>query len=153
MRKFAFRLESVLRVRRVQEDGARAQLSLANRDVQIAAARVNARRERYDDLPRPHGVHESDTLERIWFSLDAAAGAVGYAHRERVDAEARAAERRGEWTEARRRTQVLERLRTRAHDEWLIDARRDEDRQVDDLVVARARHRRARLPQRHEGTA
>jgi flagellar protein FliJ len=137
MKKFAFRLESVLRIRRLQEDQVRTRLMAANRDVQVARARVEARQSRYDTLPRPMGVHDHDSMERAWFTLDAAAGAIRFAHEEQVIAEQAADAIRIEWVEARRRTEVLERLRERARDEWAVETRRAEDRAVDELVVAR----------------
>lgn len=137
MKRFAFRLESVLRVRRIQEDQARARLLAANREVQLAVAAVAERQRRYDTLDRPHGTLSRDVVERAWFSLDAAAGAVQFAFGAQIEAETRAAMAREAWTEARRRTQTIERLRERAHEEWLVEVRRDENRAVDDLVVAR----------------
>lgn len=153
MKRFSFRLEAVLRVRRIQEDQVRARLVAANRDVTLAAAKVVERQARYDTIERPLGVASHDELERAWFALDAAAGAVRFAHDEQLAAEARAAEIRVEWTEARRRTEVLERLRERAHEEWVVEVRRAEDRAVDELVVAR-HHRAHHDPStRHERVA
>jgi flagellar export protein FliJ len=137
MKKFAFRLESVHRIRRLQEDHVRARLVAANREVQLAQARVEARQTRYDSLPRPVGVLDHDSLERAWFTLDAAAGAIRFADDELVAAQQIAEAIRLEWVEARRRTEVLERLRERAHDEWALETRRADDRAVDELVVAR----------------
>jgi len=41
VKKFRFRLEQVMRVRRVQEDQARGELLLANRAAQLAAQRID----------------------------------------------------------------------------------------------------------------
>ncbi len=142
MKKFAFRLESVLRIRRLQEDQVRARLIAAHRDVQLAIARVHARHDRYADLPRPVGVHDHDEMERAWFTLDAAAGAIRFAQDEQVLAEQAAEAIRLEWVDARRQTEVLERLRERDRDDWVVETRRAEDRAVDELVVAR-HHRTA----------
>jgi flagellar export protein FliJ len=54
---------------------------------------------------------------------------------------ARAEELRDAWVACRRRTEILERLRVRAQDEWRTEVRRAEIREIDDLVVARHRHR------------
>lgn len=141
MRRFSFRLESVFRVRRIQEEQVRARLITANRDVQLATQRVDERRHRYDALDRPLGVFDHDGLERAWFTLDSAAGAVHHAQEERVAAEVHANQVCYEWTDAKRRTEVLERLRARAHEDWLVEVRHDDDRTVNDLVVARYQHR------------
>lgn len=134
MKRFAFRLESVLKVRQIQEDQARARLTLANRDVQLAREQVEQRQRRYDAMERPLGVFDHDGLERAWFTLDAAAGSVRHAHELQVGAEIRAHELRHEWVEAKRRAEIVERLRVRAHDEWLVEARRDETRTNDELA-------------------
>lgn len=146
MKRFAFRLESVLHVRRIHEEQARARLITANRDVEVATRRVADRQRRYDSLERPLGATDHDSLQRAWFELDAAAGAVRHAYAHQVEAEACAVELRDEFIECRRRTEVLERLRVRAHEEWRTEVRRAEIREIDDLVVARHRHRI------HEGT-
>ncbi len=150
MKRFSFRLEAVLRIRRLQEDQVRARLIAANRDVQLATLKVQERQTRYDTLPRPSGTTSHEELERAWFTLDAAAGAVAFADDERLSTIAVAEEIRIEWLAARQRTEVLARLRARAHEEWVIETRRDEDRLVDELVVAR-HHRRSNLP--HERVA
>lgn len=140
MKRFAFRLESVLHVRRIEEDQSRARLIIANRDVALATQRVAERQLRYDSLERPLGTTDHDSLQRAWFALDAAAGAVRHAYAHQVDAEAHAEQLRDEFVECRRRTEVLERLRVRDHDQWRTEVRRAEVREIDDLVVARHRH-------------
>jgi flagellar export protein FliJ len=137
MKRFRFRLDQVLHVRRVQEDQARFALLAANRDVQLAQARVDERLALYADRRMPEGPQPYADFERAVFLLDAAAGAVGAAradHREKlevVDA------RRVEWTDARRKVAALERLETRRRAEHAIEVQRAEDQLVDDLVVAR----------------
>ena len=150
MKRFTFRLEAVLRIRRLQEDQVRARLIAANRDIQLATLKVQERQQRYDTLPRPFGPTSHEELERSWFTLDAAAGAIAFADDERLAAIAIAEEIRTEWLAARQRTEILGRLRERAREEWVIAARRDEDRLVDELVVAR-HHRQSNRP--HERVA
>ena len=55
MKRFRFRLDQVLHVRRVQEDQARFKLLAANRDVQLAAARVEQRLTDYAGRSLPMG--------------------------------------------------------------------------------------------------
>jgi flagellar export protein FliJ len=69
--------------------------------------------------------------------LDSAAGAVELAriaHRESLGV---VDDRRGNWAATRRRVAALERLEDRRREEHALQARRDEDRLVDDIVVAR----------------
>ena len=69
--------------------------------------------------------------------LDNAAGAITVARGTYVDALGVVDERRADWAAARQRVAALERLEARRRDEHTIEARRAEDRLVDDLVVAR----------------
>lgn len=137
MKRFRFRLEQVLRVRRLQEDMARAELMHAHREARVAADRVNARIADYSNAPRPSGEQALDEFHRVQFRLDNAAGAItvgraGYQHALGV-----VDDRRADWTAAHQRVAALERLETRRRDEHAIEVRRDEDRLVDDLVVSR----------------
>jgi flagellar export protein FliJ len=137
VKRFRFRLEQVLHVRRLQEDQAKAALLGANRDAQFAAARVETTLEEYAARSFPGGVQSYEAFERNLFLLDAAAGAVDIArsdHRAALDV---VEAKRAEWTVTKRRVSALERLEDRRREEHAIEARRDEDRLVDDLVVAR----------------
>lgn len=140
MRRFRFRLETVLRVRRVQEDLARAELMTANHAAHERAALVAARTAEYDARELPSGVHSYDTFALQTFRWDAAAGAVTTARAAHRDAMAVVADRRRDWSEARARVAALERLEERRRADHALEVRRAEDRLVDDLVVAR--HRR-----------
>lgn len=139
MRRFAFRLDAVLRVRRLQEELARA--AVATADAELAAARTVAatRLARLrDTVPVPGPVDGAsflagrDTLARRADAATRAAGAV-------ADAGERRAERLSAWGATHRAVAGLERVEARARDEHGIEVRRDEDRQVDELVVTRAR--------------
>lgn len=149
MKKFRFRLDSVLRVRRIQEDLARAQLLAANRDVLLATDALRARDSEYAAVDRPAGQQSLDAFHLALFRLDSAAGAVRVARDARAAALDRAEERRVEWTAASQKVSALERLEERARDEHAVEVRRDEDRLVDDLVVSRHRAVRIPSPARH----
>jgi flagellar export protein FliJ len=137
LRKFRFRLEQVLRVRRLQEDQARAALLNANRTAREAARHVEERLAEYGSRAFPEGSQPYDEFERALFMLDTAAGAVEVARHDYRDACIVVDERRDAWTSARRRVAALERLEARRREEHALEARRAEDRLVDDLVVAR----------------
>jgi flagellar export protein FliJ len=140
LKKFQFRLQSVLRVRRIQEDLARARLLTANAAAHEAERAVDARLARYYDLERPAGLQVEPLFTRAWSHLDLAADAVDVAREQRIEALATVAERRAEWSEASMRVAALERLEDRQRAEHAVEVQRDEDRLVDDLVVSR--HRR-----------
>ena len=137
MKRFQFRLGQVLRVRRLQEDQARANLLVANKAARRAEQVVDERLAEYATRAIPAGPQSYDAFERALFLLDSAAAGVTLAraaHREALDF---VEERRNEWLDARRRVAALERLEERRRVEHDIEVRRDEDRFVDDLVVAR----------------
>ncbi len=137
MKRFRFRLEQVLRVRRLQEDLARASLMHANRQARAAAELVNARIADYAAASRPDGAQTYEAFNRIQFELDHAAGAITVAREEYREALAVVDHHRADWSAARQRVAALERLEERRRDEHAVEARRAEDRLVDDLVVAR----------------
>jgi flagellar FliJ protein len=137
LKRFRFRLEQVLRVRRLQEDMARAALQHANLEARRAADAVNARIEEYGAAARPDGAQSYDAFNRMQSRLDNAAGAINVARGVYRQALGLVEERRAEWAAARQRVAALERLEQRRRDEYAIEARRAEDRLVDDLVVAR----------------
>ncbi len=137
MKRFRFRLEQVLRVRRLQEDIARGALMAANHAAREAADRLNQRIDDYAAVGRPSGAQTYDAFNRMQFRLDNAAGAITIARAEYRQALDVVEARRAEWTAARQRVAALERLEARRRDEHEVEARRAEDRLVDDLVVAR----------------
>ncbi|HEV7526334.1 MAG TPA: flagellar FliJ family protein [Acidimicrobiia bacterium] len=137
MKRFRFRLDQVLHVRRVQEDRARFDLLTANRDAHLAAARVDERLADYGARSMPIGPQAFAEFERAVFMLDSGAAAVGVARASHRDALAVVDVRRTEWTDARRRVAALERLEERRRAEHAIEMQRAEDQLVDDLVVAR----------------
>jgi flagellar export protein FliJ len=143
LKRFKFRLESVLRVRRIQEDQARARLLTANVAAREAEQRVDARVSRYHAMDRPAGVQQEAEFERTWFHLDAAAGAIDVAREHHIEAVAHVAQRRSEWSDASMRVAALERLEERQRAEHAVERQREEDRLTDDLVVSRHARDRA----------
>lgn len=137
MKRFRFRLAQVLRVRRLQEDQARFALLDANRQAHAAAARLEAGIATYRQRALPIGAQSYDDFERNLFLLDSAAAAVVIAREEHRVALETVEERREVWMGARQRVAALERLESRRRDEHELEMRREEDRLVDDLVVAR----------------
>ena len=137
LKKFRFRLDSVLRVRRIQEEQAKARLLTANAVAREAERVVDARLVHYYELQRPAGVQVEPLFARTWGHLDTAADAVDVAREQRVAALAAVAERRAEWTDASMRVAALERLEARQRAEHAVEVQRDENRLTDDLVVSR----------------
>jgi len=137
LKRFRFRLEQVLRVRRLQEDMARAALMTAHHGARTAADVLNARIHDYTSASRPSGAQTYDDFNRTQSHLDNAAGAMTVARGVYSQALEVVDMRQHEWASARQRVAALERLEARRRDEHAIEVRRAEDRLVDDLVVAR----------------
>ena len=141
MKRFKFRLESVLRVLRIEQDQARARLLAANAAVAHAEATVAARREHYGALARPHGVQPLPIVDETRATLDRAAGAIAWADLQRGHCVAVAHDALRAWAEARQRVRALERLRESAIVEYGRAAQRETDRVADELATTRHRTR------------
>jgi flagellar export protein FliJ len=137
LKRFRFRLEQVLRIRRLQEDMARNALMQAHREARLAADRVNERITEYGDAPRPSGEQPYSLFNRMHFDLDNRAGAITFARADYQHALRIVEDRKADWAAAHQRVAALERLETRRREEHAIEVRRADDRLVDDLVVAR----------------
>lgn len=137
MNRYRFRLEPVLRVRRIEQDAARAAMAAADRDVDAADAALAASIDRYESLP----VAEGGRPAAAWLTQRTLAGhtaasvvADGIG---REVAAARLAGQRDAVRAARRRVAALERLDERRRGEHDVAARREEDLEVDELVTTR----------------
>lgn len=137
MRRYRFRLESVLRLRRAEESRARDVLAAANAELRQALRARDAEARRYAALPRSLG---EMTLEQYLGEAAAAAlAAATLAQARRVVsvAAARVAEAQLAWSSAAQRLAVLERLDERRRVEHAVEAQREEAAALDDLVTSR----------------
>lgn len=143
-RRYRFRLESVLRVRRIEEDRAAGALAFANVEARNAATERAARQAAYAALPSlaVRAGTEDFVVDRWRRSAAAASVAGGLADEaaalEVVD------ERRTDWSAAAQRTSALERLDGRRREEHELAAGRDETIAVDELVTGRFVRERSR---------
>ncbi|MHB1583547.1 MAG: hypothetical protein ACYC0E_07355, partial [Acidimicrobiales bacterium] len=64
MRRYRFRLEAVLRLRRAEEGQARDALAAANVELRTALVARDAEAGRYAALPRPLGAMTAERLRR-----------------------------------------------------------------------------------------
>ncbi len=132
-----FHLESVLRIRRAQEESARHHLLVCNRHLHDQLGINAADHGRYRRIPRTLGPLSRQTFRREVADGDLAAAAL-------VSSQAAVASARSEvevahltWSQAARRVEALDRLRRRRLEE---DRASDERRQlmlVDDLITSR----------------
>lgn len=126
------RLEQVLRIREIQERGARGEL--ARTSLRHRRARAVERRT-WDQLDAwPAEGPTLDSLERV-----RGAGMLA-ADTQRAITERAAGEEstaRGEWTVAARRVEALDRLAERLRESEAEEAERLQNNEIDDMVLAR----------------
>lgn len=137
MKRYRFRLDPVLRVRRIEQDTAQALLADAHRQLADADAALLAAVDRYQSAPPSAGAQPAATwmARRTNVSLTAATVMAVGSQRERAESDVD--EQRSALHAARRRVVALERLDERRHVEHDVEARREEDVEVDELVTGR----------------
>ena len=137
MKRYRFRLEQVLRVRRLQEEQARAELQVANGEVTRAVELRTLRVADYRAISAPSGSRSTNDFMAARSSHERAAAAVlaaAVAHDEAVRA---AEERRAAWAQAAQAVTALERLDERRRAEHAAEAERTAQTEIDDLVTSR----------------
>lgn len=137
MRRYHFRLESVLRVRRLQAEAALGEFARATSEVARCDAIVSARLKEYG--PPGFVISEAATPDYLTTVATRArrGEAVILAHQGSVAAREMQEARRAAWQVSERRVQALERLDDRLREEHALDALRGEEREMDDVVVSR----------------
>ena len=139
MKRYRFRLEAVLRVRRLQEDAARGALADATAAVARAEAEEGRARAWLDALraqPAPDGPAAWDAQRRVQL---AAADELSSRGSDVAHARAEQQARQRELAAARTRVRALERLDERRRAEHAREVARHEERAADDLVTSRYR--------------
>ena len=137
MRRYRFRLEPVLRVRRQEQDAARAAVLAATA---LTGAEADALAERDQAYAAGTAAHETrSAADFVWVQEHRAAlGRAVLEQRRRLqEAEVRLAAARTGWTAAAARVGALERLDDRQRTEHAARALKEEALVVDDLVVSR----------------
>lgn len=139
MKGYRFRLEPVLRVRRLQEERARAALAMSRRAEQDAVAETGRRRGLFAaarDAGLPDGSRLAWNAARD--SQDRLATAVMVSQMAEAHAADLALGNLAHWEEAAIALRTLERLDERSREVWNEEQRRVEQRDLDELTSARA---------------
>ena len=139
MRAYRFRLESVLRVRQLQERAAAQRLAVAVRDLQRARAELAHARRCLADLPAPSGRLAGGDVEWVHAQSGRMSERVRRSADEAEAAEAAARQATETWGTARQRTATLERLDERHLALWRAELDRSEAVALDDLATGRGR--------------
>jgi len=137
MKRYTFRLEQVLRVRRLEEEQARASLLAANAELNAAGERLRDRTERYHTMVAPTGPSQLTEFLAWRARRQAAATALTDAGRAVDTATGQAAKARDGWTAAAAKVTALERRDERHRAEHAAAAAREFDQEIDDLVTSR----------------
>ncbi|HEY7135162.1 MAG TPA: hypothetical protein VIB48_08850 [Acidimicrobiia bacterium] len=139
MKRYQFRLASVLRVRRIQEEQARAELLAANQSVRTAHLHLASRVGHLESLPKSAAVASTPAFLANQARLASVASSISLARIAKQVADEAATEKRLAWQVTAQRVESLERLDDRARTDHALETQRAVDQEVDDLVVSRFR--------------
>lgn len=138
MKKYAFRLEQVRRVRRMQEESAKLALQQANGEVHRASVAAEERMAEYQRLTASTtGSSGVDSFMQRRYFDELAGQSVVAARQAHAAAQESAEARRQVWSEAATKVKALDRLDERRKDEYLIEYERETNQEVDDIVTGR----------------
>lgn len=139
MKRYQFRAEKVLRVRRLQEDIARADVAASRQQEQAASDALSASQQRYAQLQAGGGAQTAATFLASREQAGHRATAVINAQQHQRIAQDVTARSLATWQDAHRKVDGLERLDERRREDYVIEAGRAQDAAVDEIVVSRAR--------------
>lgn len=137
MRAYRFRLSSVARIRAIEERIAREQLMLSLRDLRFAREMEVSAKAALVSLKSPTGVVAANDFKWNRDQAERLAASLRLCHENVVSAEERCAQARERWTEASKRSNVLEKLRQQGIDRWRQEALREEVAELDDMSSTR----------------
>ena len=139
MKRYEFRMAKVLRVRRLQEDAARAAVAAARAAENAAIETLEASKAHYAALPAGETAAPTSDFLSLRARGEWRGQAVVQADGRRQMAADGTSFALDGWQLANRRVTALERLDERRRDEYGVLVRRDEDATVDEIVTSRAR--------------
>lgn len=137
MKRYAFQLETLRKVKRIREEETRSALLHANLEVQRAVAAVQARIDEYEQSMVPATSHTMASFKKGRYFNELAARAVVAAQQVQADAEVHAGEKRQVWSGAARDLKTLDRLDERKKLEHDQEMKRLEVKELDEIVVSR----------------
>jgi flagellar export protein FliJ len=141
--RYRFRLDSVLRARRAQEERARQELAQANLRLRTAMDVHRRESQRYAEITLTVGALDNVEFHRQRAVAELAAATVEAARVAMDAAATEAATAYSAWTEAARLVAALERLDDRRRAEHRAEVLRGEVAVADDLTAARVAAERA----------
>ena len=136
MKRYRFALETVLRVRRIQEEAAGLALTSANRELERAKLAYRTALARYEDLHVEAGQLDLESFHRDRAHCETRAAAVAVASRAVAAASGVVTARHSEWSVAAQRVAALENLDERRRAEWQVEEQRAEMAAIDESAIA-----------------
>lgn len=137
MKAYRFRLDSVLRVRQLQERAAAQRLAVAVRELQDARAELASARRSLAGLAAPAGRVTAGMVQWTQAQSDRMSERTRQRSAEVETAEELARQATGDWGTAQQRMATLERLDERHLALWRTEFDRSEGVALDDLTTAR----------------
>lgn len=137
MKAYRFRLDSVLRVRQLQERAAAQRLAVAVRELQDARAELASARRSLAGLAAPAGRVTAGMVQWTQAQSDRMSERARQRSAEVETAEELARQATGDWGTAQQRMATLERLDERHLALWRTEFDRSEGVALDDLTTAR----------------
>jgi flagellar protein FliJ len=137
VKAYRFRLDSVLRVRQLQERAAAQRLAVAVRELQCARAELASARRALAGLAAPTGRLSAGTVQWTQAQSDRMSERARQRADEMVTAEELARQATQAWGTAQQRMATLERLDERHLALWRTEFDRSEGLALDDLTTAR----------------
>jgi flagellar protein FliJ len=142
MKKYTFSLSKVLRVRRLQEEQAAADLAAARAAANAAAEKETGAAHALASRCARGGLQPAVSFlawaETTMLAGDALSDAKAEAQKADEDVEVH----KDEWSAAAARVSALEHLDERGRDAHEVERRREETKTVDDIVTSRSGSRR-----------
>ena len=134
MRRFRFRLASVLRLRSQVERAARKELAAATAEVNTVQQQLDAAEQALADCADQAA--RSDSVGQLARALEGGMRRHKWRlERQRKQAEQRLEGVRGDYTRKARELKTLQRLRDQEHEHWRLSAQRAEQAELDELAV------------------
>jgi flagellar export protein FliJ len=137
MKRYKFRLETVLRVRRLQEEQAKNDLLAANQQLQRAESALAMRQSAYAEIQMQLGMVNVDEFASARWKWEQAARAIEIAQLIVLEQVNKVKIAREAYLVASRAVEILERLDLRRREEHALEVARAETTEVDDLVNGR----------------
>lgn len=139
MKRYEFRMAKVLRVRRLQEDAARAAVAAARAAEDAAVASLGESQAHYAARPGADATQPVNQFLAVHTRGEWRGQAVVQARVRRQMAADDTGVAVDGWHVANRRVEGLERLDERRRSDYAVLTQRDEDAAVDEIMSARAR--------------